>query len=148
MRPGTIVKDSVSGEVGVVVVDPWNEYTDSQVAIVTDTSNDMPVKAEEGRLEQTGPYQREVSQVEDCGLKAGRLCCRYLGKRSDGVFSCNRFTTLRNLLIFGDQEAQGQPLRLLPPDCQKDVQSAISRMAELATKQKTQLTLQATPEQV
>jgi hypothetical protein len=147
MKPGAIVKDSGSGELGVVVVDPWNEYTDGQVAIVTNSSSDMTVNADGYHLEETGTYRREVSTAEDCGLRAGRLCCRYLAQSSDGVYRCNRFTALRNSLIFGDQEAQGQPLRLLPPDCQDDIQSAISRMAVIAADQDAQLRYQAAAEQ-
>lgn len=121
MEAGTVVKNLTSGEIGVVAQDIMNCCSSTEEPVVYDGS-DAFIGTERGNLEAVGIYDSGIEDPKRCGLGLGKFACKYLGISSGGP-TCLRFSTLRNMVIFSNMEAQGSPTHLFPR-CQDNIQLA------------------------
>lgn len=112
MEIGTRVK-SKDGRFGMVVNDPFGCCGPSEILVVYDNTT-CGEGTDEKKLEDLGIPEHKPDPHK-CGVGRKADCCRYLTVGTDG-FCCERFSSLRNSLIFKTMTAARNPAEPYP-DC-------------------------------
>lgn len=124
MELGTIVRNRETGEVGVVAQDILSCCGPDQEPVVYDGS-DAFLGTNRDELELIGTYDKRIDDPKRCGAGLGEYACIYASFEG-GDTVCQRFSPLRNTLIFRTMTASARPAHL-KPECQNDIMSAADK---------------------
>jgi len=113
MKVGTRVRNKLTGAIAHVVSDSFGVCGDSEELLVYDgTSYGCGTDKDEiEEIEQIVP----IPNPEECGAGKGEKCCIFLTVSAKG-FECERFSGLRDTLIFRTMNAKRHPEEPYP-DC-------------------------------
>lgn len=115
MEIGTRVLNKKNGKAGYVINDSFGCCSDGETLVVYEgTTYGLGTDTE--LLEET----MQIPQIPDhikCGAGKGEDCCIFLTISGQG-FKCERFTSLRDSLIFKTMNAKRNPEEPYP-DCMK-----------------------------
>lgn len=116
MEPQTLVRNTETGILGVVVTDPWDVCGDDEVPVVYEGQTGFS-GTDRGVLEDFGP-ENAIADAEKCGAGKGAECCIFLTFK-DADWTCQRFGGLRYQLIFAKERmsAKREPVEMFP-NCQ------------------------------
>ena len=115
MEAGDLVRKTDTSEEGVVVTDSFGCCSSDEVPVVFfGTSHFEGTLAE--KLEVIGRYEAQPDPVK-CGAGRGADCCIFLTTSPNG-FECQRFSHMRNILIFKKMSAERNPTEPFP-ECMK-----------------------------
>lgn len=106
MKTGTIVKNTETGQLGIVVQDSFGCCTPNELAVVYEGTTSF-LGTDTGVLKEIGTYDA-TPDYERCGAGKGAACCIFLAVGVGG-FCCERFSGLRDDLIFRDMKAKRNP---------------------------------------
>lgn len=113
MNLGTKVKNKKSGELGVVVTDPYGCCAPQEVPVQYEGTTAY-LGTDVSILEDLGPENAKADLMK-CGAGQEKECCIFLVVGSNGP-ECQRFGPLRNTLISRKDKmaAQREPTELFP----------------------------------
>ena len=115
METGVRVQNKETGKVGHVINDSFRCCSDNEIMVVYEgtTCGSGTDRELLSKVEQTKP----VPNFHKCGGGRGADCCIFLVVSGKG-FECERFTSLRDTLIFRSMHAERNPAAPYP-DCMK-----------------------------
>jgi hypothetical protein len=109
------VRNKETGEYGFVITDSFGCCSDEELLVVYDGTNTGCGTDED--LLQTVGFDIPNPIPAKCGAGRVKECCIFLVAGKDG-FTCERFTPLRDSLIFRTMTAERNPEEAYP-DCMK-----------------------------
>jgi hypothetical protein len=118
METGTKIKNKNSGDIGYVVEDLGGILSvaeDNEVMVVYEGTTYASATNEDD-IEIIGKYEA-IPDPKKCGAGRGKECCIFLTVGSNG-FNCERFSSMRNSLIFRTMNSERSPAENYP-DCMK-----------------------------
>lgn len=110
MKTGTRVMNK-EGQMGHVINDSFRCCGDNEVLVVYDGTN-TGLGTDEGSLEEV-EQAILIPDIEKCGGGRGKECCIFLTMSGDGP-CCEKFTPLRDSLIFKTMSAKRNPIEPYP----------------------------------
>jgi len=116
MKTGTRVLNTESGKIGHVINDSFRCCGDNETLIVYEGTS-CGFGTDQSLLEETEQIEH-IPDLEKCGAGRGGECCIFLTVSGDGP-CCERFTSLRDNLIFKTMTAKRDPPEPYPL-CMKD----------------------------
>ena len=105
------VKNINTNEEGFVIDDSFSCCDDSEDLVVYDGTKHG--SGTDRNLLKEIPFIFPVPDPKKCGAGKGDDCCIFITVGPDG-FSCERFTSLRNTLIFRSMNAKRNPEQVYP----------------------------------
>ena len=115
MKTGTRVKNRVDGQMGYVIVDSFRCCSDEEDLVVYDGSK-IGFGTDKKILEEV-EWIMPIPDLFKCGGGKKEDCCIFLTLSGDGP-CCERFTSLRDSLIFKTMSAKRNPVEPYP-ECMK-----------------------------
>ena len=109
------VRNTKTGEEGFVVRDSFNCCTEDELAIVYD--GETSFLGTDKSLLVDIDYEIPIPDLKKCGAGQGKECCIFLTMTADGP-ECQRFTSMRDSLIFKTMTAERDPSEPYP-ECMK-----------------------------
>lgn len=116
MQAGTRVKNTETGKFGRIVADVYGCCDDTEEAVVYDGVSAF-LGTDREILELVPEEVSQTPDMEKCGAGKGEECCIFLTVGGDGP-CCERFTSMRDALIFKDMNAKRNPKEPYP-ECMK-----------------------------
>ncbi len=111
MKTGTKVKNTGTGELGHVIDDDFGCCDDTEILVVYDgTSHGMGT---DKKLLEPFRGLTPNPDMEKCGAGQGADCCIFLTVGAKGP-CCERFTSMRNTLLFRTMNAKRDPKESWP----------------------------------
>ena len=123
MKQGTIVEHTESGRRGVVVNDAFGVCSPEEIGVVYYGTTYSDGTQQE-LLRQVGTYEA-VPDLKACGAGKGDDCCIFLTVGPEGP-CCERFSSLRNSLIFKTMRAKREPPEPYP-DCMDQARAELDK---------------------
>lgn len=113
IEPGTVVKNKISGAMGVVVKDSFGVCDGEETAVIYEGTL-YSVGTETSHLEVIGK-ENPKADLKKCGAGKGKERCIFLGIGPNGP-QCKRFSSLRGFLLSkrSDMIAKRVPTKLFP----------------------------------
>ncbi len=113
---GIVVENKETGNMGVVVNDPFGVCTDSETPVVYEGTTGFS-GTDTKKLKAIGPENAQANPKK-CGAGQGEKACIFLALGVDG-FSCERFGSLRYIIVSKKEgmRAKREPTELYP-NCQ------------------------------
>ncbi len=106
-----IVKNTSNKKIGVVCMDIMNCCEPNEVPVVYDGTNGF--KGTNYTILEILGYEQAKADFNRCGGGQGANCCIFLTLSPNG-FTCERYGTLRNSLIFKEMTAKRNPVEKFP----------------------------------
>ena len=100
------VKNKETDEMGFVIMDSFGCCGPFEDLVVYDGTNTGD--GTDKRLLEVVEFEDQIPDPHKCGAGRGRECCIFLTAGPDG-FKCERFTDLRDTLIFRTMTAERNP---------------------------------------
>ena len=116
MKTGTRVLNTESGKIGHVINDSFRCCGDDEILIVYEGSN-CGCGTDRSLLEEAEQI-KHIPDFKKCGGGRGADCCIFLTVSGSDGFVCERFSSLRDALIFKAMKAKRNPPKPYP-ECMK-----------------------------
>ena len=111
MKQGALVRHKPTGKEGVVVDDTWSCCSPDETPVVFwGVTSFLGTPTDE--LEEIGEYDA-TPDMHKCGAGRGADCCIFLTMGPGGP-CCERFSSMRNTLIFKKMSAKRDPPEPFP----------------------------------
>jgi len=115
MKVGTAVLNKETGIKGHVIIDSFRCCLDKEELVVYENTN-CGLGTNRNLLEVI-TEEPHIPDIEKCGAGKGEECCIFITVSGKG-FMCERFSELRDSLIFKTMNAKRDPIEPYP-ECMK-----------------------------